>query len=202
MRAVDEIFSRADSTGSFTPLTDALGSTIALVDASGNLSTQYTYDPFGNTTVSGVLSSNRSQYTGRENEGNGLYFYRARYYSPLLGRFVSEDPLGFNGGNTNVYGYVANSPTDFVDPSGQCPTCITAAIGAGLGAGIGAGVAYFTGGDVKQGAIDGAIAGGVSGLTLGLGGGCCRWAVWGRDSRRSCGWRNSKRGGRFSKARV
>ena len=46
---IDEIFARADSTGAFTPLKDALGSTIALVDASGNLVTQYSYDPFGNT---------------------------------------------------------------------------------------------------------------------------------------------------------
>ena len=72
---IDEIFTRADSTGTYTPLQDALGSTIALVDAGGNLVTQYGYDPFGNTTVSGTTSSNAFQYTGRENEGNGLYFY-------------------------------------------------------------------------------------------------------------------------------
>ena len=45
---IDEIFTRADSTGAFTPLKGALGSTIALVDANGNLITQYSYDPFGN----------------------------------------------------------------------------------------------------------------------------------------------------------
>ena len=73
---IDEIFTRADSTGTFTPLEDALGSTIALVDASGGLVTQYAYDPFGNTNVSGATNSNGFQYTGRENEGNGLYFYR------------------------------------------------------------------------------------------------------------------------------
>ena len=68
---IDEIFTRVDSTGAFTPLKDALGSTIALVDANGGLVTQYAYDPFGNTTVSGASSSNGFQYTGRENEGNG-----------------------------------------------------------------------------------------------------------------------------------
>jgi len=83
-----------------------------LVDADGNLVTSYTYDPFGKTTVSGAASANPSQYTGRENEGNGLYFYRARYYSPLLARFVSEDPLGFGGGDLNLYAYVFNSPTN------------------------------------------------------------------------------------------
>ncbi|MGZ4828200.1 MAG: RHS repeat-associated core domain-containing protein [Candidatus Angelobacter sp.] len=107
---IDEIFTRADSTGAFTPLKDTLGSTIALVDANGNVVTQYAYDPFGNTTVYGATNANEFQYTGRENEGNGLYFYRARYYSPMLGRFINEDPIGFGGG-TNFYSYVFDSPT-------------------------------------------------------------------------------------------
>jgi YD repeat-containing protein len=81
---IDEVFSRTDSSGVLTQLKDALGSTIALVDASGIVQTAYTYDPFGNTSVSGAGNANVYQYTGRENEGNGLYFYRARYYSPLL----------------------------------------------------------------------------------------------------------------------
>jgi RHS repeat-associated protein len=115
---IDEIFSRADSTGSFTPLKDALGSTIALVDASGNLATSYAYDPFGNTTVSGAANSNLFQYTGRENEGNGLYYYRARYYSPVLGRFINEDPLGLGGRDINFYAYVGADPINFVDPDG------------------------------------------------------------------------------------
>jgi RHS repeat-associated protein len=115
---IDEIFTRADSIGAYTPLKDALGSTIALVDASGALVTQYAYDPFGNTTLSGAASGNPSQYTGRENEGNGLYFYRARYYSPLLGRFVNQDPLGFMGSGPNLYAYVLDSPMNLVDPTG------------------------------------------------------------------------------------
>jgi len=115
---IDEIFARVDSSGTFTPLKDALGSTIALVDASGNLVTQYSYDPFGNTMASGAASANPSQYTGRENEVNGLYFYRARYYSPTLGRFINEDPLGFAGSGPNFYAYVGNDPIDFSDPFG------------------------------------------------------------------------------------
>jgi RHS repeat-associated protein len=112
---IDEIFTRADSTGVFTPLQDALGSTIALVNASGGLVTQYAYDPFGNTTFSGATSSNAFQYTGRENEGNGLYFYRARYYSAVLGRFVNEDPAK---DGLNFYAYADGDPIDFSDPSG------------------------------------------------------------------------------------
>ena len=58
------------------------------------------------------------QYAGRENDGNGLYFYRARYYNPAFGRFISEDPAGFRGG-VNRYAYVANDPITFSDPSGN-----------------------------------------------------------------------------------
>jgi RHS repeat-associated protein len=93
------------------------------VDVNGNIATQYSYDPFGNTTTSGAASSNPSQYTGRENEGNGLYSYRARYYSSQLGRFINEDPIGFGGG-ANLYAYVFDSPTNLVDPSGNCPACL------------------------------------------------------------------------------
>jgi RHS repeat-associated protein len=118
---VDEVFTRTDSSGSFTPLKDALGSTVALVDSSGTVRTTYTYDPFGNTSVSGNSNSNGFQYTGRENEGNGLYFYRARYYSPLLGRFLSEDPLGFGGGDLNLYAYVFDNPINLIDSSGMTP---------------------------------------------------------------------------------
>jgi RHS repeat-associated protein len=75
------------------------------VNSTGSIATTYFYDPFGNTSMAGTTSNNPSQYTGRENEGNGLYFHRARYYSPVLGRFVSEDPLGFKGDGPNVYAY-------------------------------------------------------------------------------------------------
>jgi RHS repeat-associated protein len=112
---VDEIFTRIDSLGASTPLKDALGSTIALVDASGNISATYSYDPFGNTTISGAMSATEFQFTGRENEGNGLYYYRARHYSPLLGRFISQDPMGFAGSGPNLYAYARDNPVNFTD---------------------------------------------------------------------------------------
>jgi RHS repeat-associated protein len=117
---IDDFFSRTDGTGSYTPLTDAIGSVIGLVNSSGSITTQYTYDPFGVTTASGA-ASNTFQYTGRENDGTGLYYYRARYYNPLIGRFISEDPLGFRGGGPNFYGYVGNDPINFSDPTGLGP---------------------------------------------------------------------------------
>jgi RHS repeat-associated protein len=68
-------------------------------------------------TVSGP-SANPYQFTGRENDGTGLYFYRARYYSPTFQRFVSQDPIGLAGGGPNLYAYAVNAPTIFIDPFG------------------------------------------------------------------------------------
>jgi RHS repeat-associated protein len=116
---VDEFFNRADSTGAYSPITDALGSVLALANSSGNIAVQYGYDPYGNTTTSGGTSTNEFQYTGRENDGNGLYFYRARYYSPAFGRFISEDPNGFFGGDVNLYPYARKNPLLYRDPSGR-----------------------------------------------------------------------------------
>jgi RHS repeat-associated protein len=114
---VDEYFQRTDSAGARHFLTDALGSTLALADSTGALQTQYTFEPFGNTTVTGASTTNTFAFTGRELDAAGLYFYRARYYSPGLQRFISEDPVGFRGG-INKYAYVSNSPTNFNDPFG------------------------------------------------------------------------------------
>jgi RHS repeat-associated protein len=98
-------------------LTDGLGSTVALADATGTVATEYSYEPFGGTTVGGVATTNSLQYTGRENDGTGLYYYRARYYSPVFQRFLTEDPLGFNAG-VNFYSYVLNDPINSIDPQG------------------------------------------------------------------------------------
>lgn len=60
--------------------------------------------------------------TGREwDKETGLYYYRARYYDPMEGRFISKDPIGFRGGDANLYGYVRNNPTNLTDPSGMVP---------------------------------------------------------------------------------
>src|SRR4029079_7857751 len=88
MGGTDRTFTRTDASGSSHFFTDALGSTLGLTNASGSLSTQYTYEPFGQATASGAASSNSSQFTGRENDGTGLQFYRSRYYSPTLQRFI------------------------------------------------------------------------------------------------------------------
>jgi RHS repeat-associated protein len=128
---IDEPIVRQTSTGNEYYHTNDLGSTIALSNDAGAVITHYTYSPFGTTTVTGS-STNPFQFTGRENDGNGLYYYRARYYSPSHSRFLSEDPLEFDAGDSNLYAYVFNSPTNFVDPTGE--SARSAAVKCALGA--------------------------------------------------------------------
>ncbi|OQW65514.1 MAG: hypothetical protein BVN28_01580 [Nitrospira sp. ST-bin4] len=132
---IDEFFTRTDGVGVRALLPDALGSTVALGDGTGTLQTQYTYEPFGATTQTGAASTNSYKYTGREDDGTGLVYYRARYYHPRLSRFIGEDPLRFEGGDSNFYSYVQNNPLLLRDPMGL----LTIGQGAGLGCGIGAG---------------------------------------------------------------
>ena len=116
---VDEYFQRTDSVGAASFLADALGATIALTNSVGSNIAQYTYDPFGSTGVVGS-STSTYEYTGRENDGTGLYFFRERYYNSTLQRFISEDPAGLAGG-INSYTYVGDGPSNFTDPLGLAP---------------------------------------------------------------------------------
>jgi RHS repeat-associated protein len=105
---IDEFITRTDVVAGTTSnfLTDVLVSPIAVADNAGTIQTEYTYEPFGKTTVAGASNSNPYQYTGRENDETGLYYYRFRNYNPGLQRFISEDPVGFAGRDMNFYAYV------------------------------------------------------------------------------------------------
>ncbi|HEX7174811.1 MAG TPA: RHS repeat-associated core domain-containing protein [Pyrinomonadaceae bacterium] len=116
--SLDEVFTRTTSAGTQTLIGDGMGTTLALLDATGAEQTRYTYDPFGAVTQTGGANDNPNKFTGREDDGAGLYYYRARYYSPQQQRFISGDPIGFAGGDANLYAYVGNSPTNYADPSG------------------------------------------------------------------------------------
>jgi len=111
---LDEFFTRDDGSGPRGFLGDALGSTLALVDASGLVQATYTYDPFGTTSITGSPGANALSYTGREDDGTGLKYYRARYYHPGLQRFISEDPIGFRAGDPNLYAYARNNPAMYI----------------------------------------------------------------------------------------
>jgi RHS repeat-associated protein len=99
---------------------DGLGSVTSLSSSTGSLAQTYTFDSFGNQTASSGSVTNPFRYTGREFDSEtGLYYYRARYYDPTIGRFLSEDPLRFKGDGTNFYAYAANAPTNCTDPTGE-----------------------------------------------------------------------------------
>lgn len=147
------------------------GSVVAMSDASGNLAEgPYTYDAYGNVSSS---AGEPYKFTGRrlDNE-TGLYYYRARYYSAALGRFLQTDPVGYKD-DYDLYTYVWNEPTDKTDPSGQTTAgaLAGAAIGGDVGEGLGAlaGLACGPGapacevGTVSAGATAGALAGALIG---------------------------------------
>ena len=139
---IDETLLRTDAVGARSFLADGLGSTLALTDAAGLVQSEYTYEPFGKTTVTGTASTNAFKYTGREDDGTGLYYYRARYYHPVLQRFVAQDPIGFGGGDVNLYAYVFNNPVSFTDSVGLWTFSVGSTIGGAIG-GVGGGGGTF-----------------------------------------------------------
>jgi RHS repeat-associated protein len=104
-------------------LTDDEGSVRQLVDNTGALQDTITYDGYGNVTAETNTSfGDRYKYTGRElDTETNLQYNRARYYDAKSGRWTSQDPLGFDAGDSNLYRYVHNEPSVIEDPSGLAP---------------------------------------------------------------------------------
>ena len=131
---VDQVFAIEDSSSNnvLWALTDNQGTVRDVVDYDSgtdttSVSNHIKYDAFGNITS----ESNSSidflySYTGRIYDTDAeLYYYRARWYDPLIGRFIGEDPLGFAAGDVNINRYVTNSPTNLTDPTGMDPQAET-----------------------------------------------------------------------------
>ena len=97
---------------------DGLSSITSLSNAAGALAQTYTYDSFGKLTNSSGSLTNPFRYTARDfDTETNLQFSRARYYDPLIGRFISEDPQRFNA-SINFYAYVDDDPVNWMDPAG------------------------------------------------------------------------------------
>lgn len=118
---LDELIWRKETAVTHHPLQDALGSVIALTDASGAIVTSYSFEPFGKASLTGTASSNPYTFTGREDDGSGLVYLRSRYMHTGIGRFISADPYGLLGGGTNLYEYGRSNPVVLRDPLGLDP---------------------------------------------------------------------------------
>jgi len=117
------------TTNRYYYLTDHLGSVLALTDGNGAIVESYRYDAWGR--VLGVYDASGSQidesavgnrilWQGREYSWKtGLYYFRSRWYDPVTGRWLSNDPIGISGG-LNQYVFCADNPVNFTDPYGWC----------------------------------------------------------------------------------
>ena len=123
---IDEPLAMTRGGNTFFYHQDGLGTVTDLSDVTGATAKSYAYDAWGNILDQTGSVENSYSYTGRELDAEtGLYYYRARYYDPAIGRFLQEDPIGFNGGDLNLYAYVASNAPNERDPRGlaKCGKC-------------------------------------------------------------------------------
>ena len=106
----------------FSFVQDETGSTLFLLDEAHEIRKSYCYDTFGIILQETGDVPNRLTYTGQMYDGTaGQYYLRARFYNPVVGRFLQEDT--YRGDGLNLYAYCANNPVMYYDPSGYARLC-------------------------------------------------------------------------------
>ncbi len=169
---VDEPLAMRRGGQTYYYVADGLGSVTEVTNSAGTVQNTYLYDAWGQTRNQTGTLTNPFGYTAREAGEAGTLYYRARYYQPSIGRFLSEDPirpwpnaaadnwslLALNRFDTRPpqYEYVGNDPVNWLDPSGQH------GIGAGTGVGIGIGIGRGIGIGIGIGIPGGAVVGGAA----------------------------------------
>ena len=136
--SIDDVMQMQRSGNTYFYHKDHLGSVVALSDGDGNLVERYEYDPYGHPWFFDANSNALSQstvgntilYTGRDYDvETGMYYYRARTMHPGIGRFMQHDQYMYFDGY-NLYRYVGNNPTNYVDYTGNSADCVQDGINA------------------------------------------------------------------------
>ena len=193
--------------------TNHQGSVIAMSDDSGALvEGQYTYDPYGNCFAGSNPCSTGVPYrfTGRRlDTESGLYYYRARYYAPSIGRFMQTDPVGYTA-DLNLYTYVGNDPVGRTDPTGQMDDFTFDAYAQAVSqmspqeqAGLAvAGVVISVGGIVAIAAVEGGGAAAAGAVTVGGGVGAKALAPLSKAERMSANAAQGRAGNAATEAKL
>jgi len=133
---------------------DHLGSPVASTDAAGAVSWREDYTPYGEERQDPSANDNDESFTGHiKDDATGLTYMQARYYDPVIGRFLSNDPVGFSVDAPqmfNRYSYVANDPINANDPTGEFLNII---VGGVAGALIGGAIEAVTNKNATRGSI-------------------------------------------------